>query len=101
MRRRSDVAKPCSACGDTHKDHHEDWACQQVQAAKANRPPVAEVDATLLQPGDTVSITWGRECFAPIRFHSVEVGPFSVTVTVRPGETGGQAWERGRAYLQT
>lgn len=43
---------------------------------------------------DTVTLTWAREGQSPRQFHVWEVGPFTWTTTVRPGETHAQAAER-------
>lgn len=50
-------------------------------------------DATIL------TVTWGKEGFSPIQFHTFEVGPYTASTTIRPGETMGQAAERLRRQL--
>ncbi len=42
-------------------------------------------------PGDTISIALGREMYSPVKYRNFEIGPFSATVVVRPGETGADA----------
>jgi hypothetical protein len=34
-----------------------------------------------------VTATWGPFKFSPVRFETLDVGPFSATVDVRPGES--------------
>lgn len=49
----------------------------------------------LLNPGDKIFCTWGPEKYSPIQYHTFDVGPFAVETTVRAGETGQAAFERG------
>lgn len=53
-----------------------------------------------LGPGDEVAFTVGREGFTPVKFHTFEVGPFTVTTKVREGETGAEAVARARVAAQ-
>lgn len=50
---------------------------------------------------ETVTVTWGEECFSPQSFHTYKVGPFSLTVKVREGETPAAAFERANAEIAT
>lgn len=43
---------------------------------------------------ETVTVTWGKELYAPKQFHNFDVGPFSATVALRSGETHAQAMMR-------
>lgn len=47
-----------------------------------------------IYPGESVSITIGAEMYSPVKYHNFEIGPFSATVIVRPGETGADAVQR-------
>lgn len=37
--------------------------------------------------GDEVTVVWGAEKYAPIQYHSFDVGPFMVKTTRQAGET--------------
>lgn len=50
--------------------------------------------------GEQVTVTLGVEKFAPVQYQSFDVGPFSLTVTSRPGETVEEAALRGLASLR-
>jgi len=47
-----------------------------------------------------VTVTWGREVRTPRQYHTVEIGPFSHTGPVLPGETPTQAMERMLTELE-
>lgn len=47
-----------------------------------------------------VTVTAGREVYAPVAFHSFEVGPLSVTTDLQSGETFEQAYGRANAFLE-
>lgn len=47
----------------------------------------------------TITVTLGRECFQPLQFNTVEVGPISVTAAMVEGETIAAAYMRLRAAL--
>lgn len=49
--------------------------------------------------GVQVTVTLGAEKFAPVQYHSFDVGPFSLTVTTRKGESIEEAAARGMASL--
>lgn len=53
-----------------------------------------------LDEGDSFTITHGKEVFSPIRFHVYEVGPVSVTCTLRKGEGLDEAYARARRFLE-
>ncbi len=53
-----------------------------------------------LDEGDSFTITHGKEVFSPVRFHVYEVGPISVTVTLRNGEGLDEAYARARRFLE-
>lgn len=46
-----------------------------------------------------ITLTYGEQLFAPIQYNSFRVGPFTLTVTVRPGETASAATARGLKVL--
>lgn len=64
-------------------------------AEKTRNLSAAEQDD--LDPGDEVTAIWATEKFAPVQFHSFDVGPFIVRTKVRAGETGAQAFARAYA----
>lgn len=47
-----------------------------------------------LDVGDEVVATFAPEKFAPIQFHSFDIGPFIAKTKVREGETGEEAMQR-------
>lgn len=53
-----------------------------------------------LQEGDEVTVGWGVEKYAPIRYQSFDLGPFSIKTKVRAGETGQDAFGRAQAMLK-
>lgn len=50
--------------------------------------------------GQTVTVVWGKELYSPKQFHTYEVGPFTATTTVIPGETFERAAERAMEDLR-
>src|SRR5690349_15140793 len=50
--------------------------------------------------GDSITVTIGKEILYPVKFNGVEVGPLSMTVRIRQGETAGKAYERARVVLE-
>jgi hypothetical protein len=44
-------------------------------------------------------VTWGKELFQPLKYHSIEIGPYQMTVIPEKGETMQQAAERTLALL--
>jgi len=50
--------------------------------------------------GDPITVTWGREVYSPIRYHSFEVGPFAMSSTLSGNETVGHAVERLHGALE-
>lgn len=63
---------------------------------------VAIADADELREGETVTATWGAEKYTPVAnsYSTFEVGPFTATVAVRPGETRSSALRRAYAELE-
>lgn len=49
--------------------------------------------------GDTISMSWGKELFCPVKYNNFEIGPFTASTTIRKGETQAVATERVRRYL--
>lgn len=41
-----------------------------------------------------VEVTWGPEKFAPISFHVIDIGPFTMRTKVKKGETPEEAMMR-------
>lgn len=79
---------------------HVAFPVPPIPQAPSNPGPAAVHASPAAGPGETVSMTWGKELFSPTRFHTYEVGPFTEQTTVRPGETVAQARERLRASLE-
>lgn len=50
--------------------------------------------------GDQITVTWGKEYYQVTQFNGFEVGPFSIVVTVQPGETDVAAFTRGWNTLE-
>jgi hypothetical protein len=46
-----------------------------------------------------VTVTFARELYAPIQYNCCEIGPYSITREVQPGETVEQALEAVNAQL--
>jgi hypothetical protein len=49
--------------------------------------------------GDTITVTWGEEHYQVTQYNGFRLGPFTVTVTVQPGETDEAAWARANTLL--
>jgi len=49
--------------------------------------------------GDSVTVVWAEELFAPVQYQSFRVGPFSITTKIRPGEDATAAMSRAWNYL--
>jgi hypothetical protein len=52
-----------------------------------------------LDEGDALTVTLGKELFSPVRYHSFEVGPITVTIKVRSGEASDDAFMRAHRIL--
>lgn len=64
--------------------------------ARAREGAAIAIDAT----ARTVTVTIGKQGFAPIRFHTFDVGPFSMTATLPPGASLQAAASSMRAELE-
>lgn len=53
----------------------------------------------LVDEGDLLTVTFGKETINPIKFNTFEVGPFSLSVCVRKGESSADAHSRARLAL--
>lgn len=51
--------------------------------------------------GEQVRVVWAAQKFAPIQYHSFDVGPFEYVTTVQPGETLEQAHDRAFAFVKS
>jgi hypothetical protein len=51
--------------------------------------------------GDGLTYCRGKELFTPVKYNAVEIGPFTVDVSVKVGESGRQAAERARAVVDS
>lgn len=57
-------------------------------------------NAAALDEGDVLTVTMGKEVIYPVKYNGFEVGPLSMTVTVRKGETAASAYDRARGVLE-
>lgn len=79
----------------------------KTAATPSRKPTSAEVQAASPPTGvqrlptgeQIVTVTFARELYAPVQYNSCEVGPFSITREVQPGETVEQALESINAQL--
>lgn len=55
---------------------------------------------TQFHEGDYVVATWGPMKFAPIQFHSFDVGPFLYRTRIAPDETPEEALNRAYAWCE-
>lgn len=53
-----------------------------------------------LDAGEQVEVTLGAETYTLVKYQAFTVGPFTARVTVREGETAGQARDRALAFLR-
>lgn len=53
----------------------------------------------MLFTNELITISFGKELYCPIPYNSFEVGPLSVTVNIRKGETYSDAASRARSVL--
>jgi hypothetical protein len=51
-------------------------------------------------PIDEVTVTYGAQKFSPIQFHTLDIGPFTMTTPVGPNETPEEAFGRAYAFLE-
>lgn len=65
-----------------------------IAAAIRSGMPENELDA-----GDTITVTWGEECYVPRPYMSFRVGPLSATTKIRPGETPDEYNRKRNQYL--
>lgn len=71
----------------------------QIDAEK-QRAKGASDSTTIVDAGDSIEVTIGRSIIYPVKFNGLEVGPLTMSVRVRQGETPGQAWSRARSVLE-
>lgn len=48
----------------------------------------------------TVTVTVGEVAVSPVQYHTFRVGPFSLTLECRAGESEAEALERGQKILE-
>jgi hypothetical protein len=68
----------------------------------SRRPQASSLDLTIpdcLEPGESFTLTWGKELFSPVQYVNFEVGPFHVNIVIRPDETQEEAIARGNLFL--
>lgn len=81
-------------CGHDAPEH-------QAAAAKPARPePPPTIVNNSAPAGEAVTYVSGRELYSPERFNTYEVGPFTASTNVRPGETHAKALERLAAEME-
>lgn len=56
-----------------------------------------------LTPADVLTVTWGEEKFTPIpgSYSTCSIGPFTVTVSVMPGQSNVDAWRDANEFLSS
>ena len=64
---------------------------KELDEKSTSMQPAAEVQDL---GGDEITIILGQEKYAPVQYHSFDVGPFIVKTTRRPGETVAEVYER-------
>ena len=52
-----------------------------------------------LSEGDTITLTFGGELYAPVQYNNWTLGPFTMGTTIRKGETEDDAIERLQTAL--
>jgi hypothetical protein len=60
-------------------------------------PPLAAT--SMLQVGDSLSLTVGPDTYFPIKFNGFTVGPIAASTKVRDGENGADAWLRLHRFV--
>jgi hypothetical protein len=50
--------------------------------------------------GETITVTFGAQTFSPVQYHKFDVGPFSYTTVIQPGETIQEAYDRAYGWLR-
>jgi len=48
----------------------------------------------------SLTVTWGRETHQPLKYHSLEIGPYQMTVSVGEGESAQQAADNALAAME-
>lgn len=101
MRRRNDtptgpdVNLAAAGIGSTENPGSPATAsAEQLRARQPAMPAAALARYADFGPGDQLGITIGAELYSPVKYNTFEIGPFSATVVVRPGETGADAAAR-------
>jgi hypothetical protein len=67
---------------------------------QAAAPNAVDGPAEAPQAPQTVTVRSGREVFSPVQYHSMEVGPVTVTTTLGEGETPLEAQRRCQPLLE-
>lgn len=78
-------------CADSHGG--ADGVTPEEWRAKTKSFEALPVEG-LLDVADEIRWTAGKETFCPVKFHAFDVGPVTVTVRLRSGETARAAIER-------
>ena len=75
-------------------------SAEGMRQARMVGEPDALSSVALDATGRTVTLTIGKQGFAPIRFHTFDVGPFSMTATLAPGDDLREVVAAMRATLE-
>lgn len=114
MRKRSDLATKPSAAPENMPATNmvgasnapnaalSDAGRAEADAASGSEPPAwaNAGDPLNVDPGTELLVTIGVQTFFPIQFNGFAVGPFSLTVRIRDGESIAKAYARARAQLE-
>lgn len=128
MRRRGDAAQPATTISPTTQAPAQtDWTREEPKGVQTQAPALgssvgeqirqgqlegmkcaaslepndgAASRADLVDAGDLLTVTMGKETFFPEKFNGFDVGPLTVSVTIRNGESAAKAWVRARSVLE-
>lgn len=78
---------------------------KKTMSSRARSTPVDDIIeggplSGVLPTGTKMTIGFGGERLQAVQYCSVEIGPFSVEVLSREGETGEQLYTRGKAMVE-
>lgn len=85
---------------DAPHDSRDDDLRLEAEYAKAERARLKNEPRVLATPGTRVTVTLGAQKFSPVQYHTFDVGPYSLEVEVRAGESYRDACHRGLAELK-
>jgi hypothetical protein len=73
---------------------------ERVVKTRAGAEPRERLAPEGALAGQSVTVVWGKELYSPRQFHTYEVGPFTATTAVLPGETIAGAAARAMGDLR-